>query len=164
MFGFSSLRCFDCDYLDKDDKNRYGEAYCPVERKYVSLDSYTCRDFKPNFYVMTAYCKIKNLPYNCNEMISLITLRDKYMMKDLKGKLFLEEYEYIGPILAVKLQCDMYRTDIIKTMEEEYIYPAIEQMFNGDFDEAMNSYIEMIEMLKIRYGYSPIKRDKTKRL
>ncbi|MBQ6282519.1 MAG: hypothetical protein IJK66_03160 [Bacilli bacterium] len=164
MFGFSSLRCSDCSWIDPRDRNRYGEYYCTKEREYVSGDDYTCRDFEPNFYVMTAYCKIKKLPYNCDEMISLIALRDKYMVEDLKGRPFLEEYEIIGPILAVRLQADMYRSDIVRSMEEDYIHPAMEMMLMGDFDGAQESYIQMVEMLKIRYGYAPARKtDKNKK-
>ena len=162
MFGFSSLRCSDCTWIDPRDRNSSGEYYCTKEREYVSGDSYTCRSFEPNFYVMTAYCKINKLPYNCDEMIALVALRDQYMVDDLKGKPFLEEYEHIGPILAIRLETDMYRTDIVKTMEEEYIHPAMEMMLMGDFDDAQESYIEMIEMLKIRYGYTP-KKDVSKK-
>lgn len=159
MFGFSSLRCSDCTWIDSKDRNSNGEYYCTKERDYVDGDSHTCRYFEPNFYVMTAYCKIKKLPYNCDEMISLISLRDKYMMDDIKGRPFLEEYESIGPVLAVRLQCDMYRSDVVKTMEEEYIHPAMEMMLMMDFDGAQSTYIEMVEMLKRRYGYSPIKNN-----
>ena len=155
MFGFSSLRCSDCIWINPKDRNRYGEYYCSKEREYVDGDSHTCRYFEPNFYVMTAYCDIKKLPYNCDEMISLVALRDKYMAEDVKGGAFLEEYESIGPILALKLRTDMYRTDIVKEMEETYIHPAMEMMLMSDFDGAQDAYIEMVEKLKIRYGYAP---------
>lgn len=158
MFGFSSLTCGDCIFFDKDNLDSDGEYKCPKKDRYYTEDSPACSDdFEANFYVMTAYCNIKGLPYNCDEMIALIALRDKYMVEDVKGKPFLEEYESIGPILALKLQADMYRSDIVKTMEEEYIHPAMEMMLMGDFDEAQNTYIEMVEMLKVRYGYSPKK-------
>lgn len=164
MFGFSSLRCVDCEYIDPSDKNRSGEAYCAMEKKYVSLDSYTCGYFKPNFYVMTAYCDINKLPYECNAMTTLIGFRDTYMMNNEEGKEFLREYEDIGPILAVKLISDMYRTDIVDEMEEKYINPTIEFINEERCEDAQATYIEMIEMLKTRYGYAPIKGDKTKRL
>lgn len=162
MFGFSSLRCTDCEWLDSKDKNSYGEYYCVKERDYVDPTSHTCREFKPNFYVMTAYCDIKKLPYNCDEMISLIALRDKYMVEDIKGSAFLEEYESIGPILAFRLRTDVYRTDVVKEMEEIYIHPAMEMMLMNDFDGALDAYIEMIEKLKIRYGYASKNMEKDK--
>jgi len=164
MFGFSSLRCCDCVYINPRDTNKYGEAYCSMEREYVSLDSHTCRSFKPNYYVMTAYCDIKRLPYNCDEMISLVALRDKYMVEDLKGKPFLEEYESIGPILASRLRTDIYRTDVVDVMEKDYIHPAMEMMFQFDFDTAQDTFIKMIDMLKVRYGYAPIKNNDKKKI
>ena len=159
MFGFSSLRCVDCTWLDTNDKNRYGECYCPEERKYVSPSEQTCRYFKPNFYVMTAYCNIKKMPYNCFEMVTLIKLRDKYMVNNDEGIEFLEEYETVGKELALRLQTDPYKTDIVNSMEEEYILPAIELIYEQRLDEAQNCYIRMINNLKIRYGLAPkIKR------
>lgn len=155
LFGFSSLRCCDCGYLDITDKNKYGEAYCAKERDYVSLDSVTCRYFEPNFYVMTAYCNINKLPYMNDMMITLINLRDVYMMNNEVGIEFLQEYENIGKELAYKLQVDMYRKDIIDDMEFNYIIPAVISTKNGDFENAQQAYIDMIEMLKIRYGYTP---------
>ena len=157
MFGFSSLRCSDCVWLNSRDTNSSGEYYCSKIKDYVDGDSYTCREFEPNFYVMTAYCKIKKLPYNCDEMISLIALRDKYMVEDIK-------YENIGPILAVRLEIDMYKSNVVKTMEEDYIHPAMEMMLMMDFDGAQSTYIEMVEMLKIRYGYAPIKSSDKKKV
>lgn len=160
---FNGLRCCDCENLDKNDRNKYGEAYCPIDRNYVSLDSHTCREFIPNFYVMTVFCNINGFPYDCFAMTTLIHLRDTYMLNNETGKEFLKEYENIGPILALRLKCDGYKTDIVKEMEEEYIIPAIDFATSGRFEDAQNSYIEMIEKLKRRYGYLPLE-EKTKRL
>ena len=164
MFGFSSLRCSDCNWVDPKDRNRYGEYYCTKEREYVSPESYTCRSFVPNFYVMTAYCNIKKLPYDCDDMVKLIAFRDNYMMNNIDGRAFLEEYESIGPIIAMRLQCDIYRTDIVDRIKTEYIDPAIEMINSTEYKNAQETYIEMIESLKVRYGYAPVKNDKIKRL
>lgn len=157
MFGFSSLTCADCSWIDPSDKNKYGEYYCTKEREYVSGTSHTCRYFNPNFYVMNAYCSIKNLPYNCHIMITLINFRNNYMKFNDIGKDFLEDYENIGPKLAIRLQVDMYRTDIVEEMEEGYIFPIINMINEDRLDEAQDSYIKMVEMLKIRYGYAFVK-------
>ena len=159
---FNGLRCCDCDNLDKYDKNKYGEAYCPTRREYVALDSYTCRDFVPNFYIMTAYCNINKLPYECEMMTKLISFRDTYMINNEKGIEFLKEYEGLGPELAARLTCDMYRTDIVISMKENYINPAIDFINVGRYEEAQETYIQMIESLKIRYGYSQIEKGKRK--
>lgn len=166
MFGFSSLRCGDCDNLDIDDKNSYGEAYCPMKRDYVSLDDYTCRSFKPNFYVITAYSIINNVSLNGNMMTVLIRFRDLYMQNNHIGKEFLDEYKYIGPVLAQKLINDMYRIDVTKEMEESSIFPMLMFIQEERYEEAQNTFIEMIEKLKIRYGYSikDMPKDKVKRL
>lgn len=154
---FNGLRCCDCENLDTSDRNKYGEAYCPVDRDYVRLDSHTCSSFVPNFYVMTVYCKIKGLPYDCKEMTTLINFRDNYMMCNDDGKEFLCDYENIGPLIAARLKCDIYKMDVVETMCENYIIPAIEFINEQRYDEAQETYIEMIETLKIRYGYLPTK-------
>ena len=161
---FNGLRCTDCENLNKNDRNKYGDAYCPVIRKYVELDSYTCRDFIANFYVMTAYCDINKISYDSNMMTTLISFRDNYMMNNESGKEFLEEYEGIGPILASRLSKDMYKSDIVEEMDEEYITPMLDFILLERYDDAQNTYIEMIDSLKVRYGYAPIKDDKIKRL
>lgn len=161
---FNGLRCGDCENLDKSDRNKYGEAYCPMEREYVALDSYTCREFIPNFYVMTVYCNIKGIAYDSELMTTLIGFRNNYMMNNNDGVEFLSEYEGIGPILASKLSRDMYRTDILSSMEDEYVNPIIDFINTSEFEEAQNAYIQMIEGLKIRYGYAPINNQKIKRL
>ena len=81
-----------------------------------------------------------------------------------EGIEFLKEYEGVGPELAARLTCDMYRTDIVISMKENFIEPAIEFINAGRYEEAQAIYIEMIESLKIRYGYEPIEKGKTKRL
>lgn len=161
---FNGLRCCDCANLDKYDRNKYGDAYCPTRREYVELDSYTCRDFIPNFYVITAYCDINKLPYECDMMTTLISFRNTYMMNNKEGIEFLKEYDVVGPILAARLACDMYRTDIVANIKESYIEPAIEFINTGRCQEAQTTYIQMVESLKIRYGYAPIEKDKIKRL
>lgn len=162
MFGFSSLRCIDCLYLDKDDKNKYGEYYCPEERKYVDPSSYTCKYFVSNFYVMTAYSTIKGLEYSNYDMLVLMHLRNNYMACNEKGIEFLEEYENIGPELAIRMLKDMYRTDVVDNIESNYIKPAVELTINGDYEMAQQKYIEMVDSLKIRYGYK--EKEKIKRL
>lgn len=160
MFGFSSLRCIDCLYLDKHDRNKYGDFYCPELRKYVSPDDYTCKYFVGNFYIMAAYSAIKGLDYN-NEYVKVLTgLRDNYMVNNDEGKEFLTEYESIGPEIAKKLLSDMYSFDIANDLEEKYIVPAIEMITNDELDMAQKTYINMFESLKIRYGYSEIAKIK----
>ena len=162
MFGFSSLRCCDCLWIDKDDKNKYGEMYCPQIRDYTDPDSHTCRYFEKNFYVMTAYCDIKGLGYDCEERTCLLNFSVEYMMNNKEGQEFLTEYEGIGPVIAARLRNDAYRMDVISELEETYIRPAIEMVHSGENDTAQKTYIEMIESLKRRYGYAPIIRDREK--
>lgn len=161
MFGFSSIRCFDCENLDTSDRNKYNEAYCPVEREYVSLDSHTCRYFKPNFYVMTVYSILNNIPFDGEFMSLMLNFRDDYMLTNEDGIKFLNEYEYYGPYIANKLIKDMYRSDIICEMEEDYVNPMISFINEKRYMDAQNTYISMIEKLKIRYGLSEMK-EKTK--
>ena len=165
MFGFSSLTCNDCENLNKYDRNKYGEAYCPVYRDYVRLDSRTCRDFQPNFYVMTAYCLINKISYESEMMRTLINFRNFYMMNNQEGQNFLMEYEGIGPILARNLLVDMYKTDVARDMKEGYIDPILSFIKEERFDDAQSTYINMINNLKIRYGYEEKKEiEKQKRL
>lgn len=159
MFGFSSIRCFDCENLDTSDRNKYNEAYCPVEREYVSLDSHTCRYFKPNFYVMTVYSALNNIPLDGEFMKLMLSFRDSFMMNNDEGIKFLNEYEYYGPCIAYKLKKDMYRSDIIIEMEKEYINPMLSFINEKRNIDAQNTYIQMIEQLKIRYGLSEIKQN-----
>lgn len=164
MFGFSSLRCIDCRYLDNNDKNKYGEYYCPEVRRYVDPSDYTCRYYVPNYYIMTAYSMIKGLSFNNDYMITLIKLRDNYMVNNETGKEFLDEYKTIGPAIADKLLGDMYSFDIANELEEKYIIPAVEFANNNELDMAQQTYIDMFKSLKIRYGYEPLNKDKIKRL
>ena len=165
MFGFSSIRCSDCENLDKDDRNKYGEAYCPVERDYVALDSHTCSSFQANFYIITAYCILNKLPFNCEIMMNLLDFRNSYMKKNQEGQEFLEEYEYMGLILAKDLLSDMYRTDVVVELESDYIKPMLSFLSEGRFEEVQSTFIQMIDKLKIRYGYKEkVDTDKIKRL
>ena len=161
MFGFSSLRCCDCAYIDVKDRDRYNDAYCKKEREYVSLDSHTCSNFEPNFYVMNMYCKINKIPYHSDFMRCFIEFRDGYMRNNERGNKFLEEYENIGPILADKLQTDMYRSDVVQNLKENYVIPTLEFISESRFDEAEETYINMIDSLKVRYGYLPKENEKT---
>ena len=165
MFGFSSLRCNDCENLDKSDRNKYNEAYCPVERDYVALDSHTCRYFQANFYIITAYSIINKIPFNGEVMTKLLGVRNTYMKNNTEGQEFLEEYDTIGPILAEDLMKDMYRYDVVKELENDYINPMLIFISENRFEDVQNTFISMIDKLKIRYGYAEIvDNTKTKRL
>ena len=75
------------------------------------------------------------------------------------------EYEGIGPILARNLLVDMYKTDVARDMKEGYIDPILSFIKEERFDDAQSTYINMINNLKIRYGYEEKKEiEKQKRL
>lgn len=165
MFGFSSIRCSDCENLDKSDRNKHGEAYCLVERDYVALDSHTCRSFQANFYIITAYCILNKLPFDCEIMTTLIGVRNTYMKNNEEGKEFLSEYEYMGKVLAKDLLSDMYRTDVAKELESDYIKPMLSFANEERYEEVQSTFIQMIDKLKLRYGYKEkVDTDKIKRL
>ena len=49
------------------------------------------------------------------------------------------------------LYLDPFRTDIVEKMGLQYIYPAISFINEGRFEDAKDTYIDMVNMLKERY-------------
>ena len=96
-------------------------------------------------------------------MTKLLGVRNTYMKNNEEGQEFLIEYEFMGPILAEDLLNDMYRTEVVKELESDYINPMLSFTNEGRFEEVQKTFIKMVEKLKIRYGYQE-NNDKTKRL
>lgn len=150
-----ALRCIDCTKIDLQDQNKWGEYYCFETRSYVRGDSYTCRWFDQRdlggCYLTTAFCHILGYKDDCYELEILRQFREQYLRGTKEGDNLLEEYETIGPKISNLLYLDPFRTDMVEKMGLQYIYPAISFINEGRFEDAKDTYIDMVNMLKERY-------------
>ena len=155
--------CKDCKFMNLEDMNKYGEAYCSELKKYTSLTG-SCRYFDRRYsystcYLTTMYCDILGKPDNCFELETLRGYRDWYMKVDPKCIPLLREYDEVGPVLSENIRIDSNRDTVVNSMSE-YINAAIDEIFNEEYEGAKETYIKMVNMLKERYGV----KEKVKRL
>ncbi len=152
--------CSDCDYMNLQDKNKYDEAYCSKRHHYYkpsdticNLSSIKGRDVggSSNCYLTTAVCNILGYEDNYCFLQELRFFRDNYMRNEVDCYDLLKEYKELGPQICNKLENDLEKDQIAWIMLEHYIKPAVIQIQNKNFDNAIQIYIEMTNNLISKY-------------
>lgn len=144
--------CYDCNFLDLTDRNKYGEAYCChySMKKYTSLDG-SCRYFDRRYYLTSVTCEVLNLPKGCAELDIIGKFIDEYMPNNKECKDFLQEYDEVGPFIAFQIKKDSESIEITTHMHDDFIVPTMNFIAEKRYDEALATYILMFNLLKARY-------------
>ncbi len=149
--------CKYCSHLDWSDKNKYGDCYCSYIGKYVDPESQGCsnndketngRDDSGGCYLTTAMCSVLGKADDCFELEKLRAFRENYMRKTDEGQKLLAEYDTISPPIAKKLEQSENRDAIAEKMLKNFIEPAIDLIFNGKNQQAIEKYKEMVYYVK----------------
>ncbi len=159
-------QCNDCAHLETFDTNKYGEAYCPVLRRYVDPYSSTCyyytADISSGCFITTTMCNILGYEDDCQILTILRKFRDEYMMKKKEYILLLAEYNIVGPKISDSLLKDKEGYQTAKYIYNKYIYKCLQQINDNKFLDAINVYIEMVEYLKNKYNINNMQVDLSK--
>ena len=65
----------------------------------------------------------------------------------------LKEYDIVGPVLADNLRKDPNAKQICKNLIKVYLLPVLDLINNNEYDNAVDKYLEMVNLLKSMYNY-----------
>lgn len=150
--------CNDCQKYDRNDINRYDEAYCTYYCKYFPKSDRACskfekrNDIETTCFLTTAICDIFGYTDNCFGLETLRNFRDNVLVKDSRFYHLLAEYEVVGPIISQKLYNDEHRMEVAEYYFENYLYDIIVNLnTEKDYMSAVETYIVMVNELKRMY-------------
>ena len=159
--------CIQCEKMNLQKTNEYGEAFCEDKDRYYDPYSGACSNIvfsdsslrnredeyekgnSSSCYLTTAMCDVLRYDDNCYYLKVLRNFRDNYMMNNRNYFNLLIEYEVIGPIISKYILKDKETAQI---MLDDYISKTIMFIQKKDYKRAINIYIEMVEFLKEKYN------------
>ena len=127
------------DYIDKSTVNLYCDnslafRSCPIFKKY---------DSNTGCYLTTCMCEVLGKEDDCEELETLRAFRDGYMKNDDRYETLLEDYDRIGPVVSEKIMNDENKVQIAAIMKGWYVDRALVLISQGEFEEAVATYMRM---------------------
>lgn len=144
--------CSDCvTWINSRDANRYGEKWCSYDRKYRRADQpiYGCRGFVwARRAIITKVCEILGI-----ERPDLFEAFDEVKEQTLvPSKInLLIDYNTMGPIIAERMETDPCKENVAKNILENFMIPAAAYCKTGNYEEAINIYSNMVNILASIY-------------
>ena len=141
--------CVDCTYWKETTH------YC-TKHGYSSNGSESCSDFDPKSsggcYITTALCDVLGFDDDCEVMEKLRMFRDGYLCKHNQYKDLLLEYDTVGRKIAYLISKDIDKTSLCSLLYTNYFRNIINKIDNGDSNEAIDIYSDMVKELRQRYN------------
>ena len=156
-----------CSYMNR---RRFNDYYCtkvehtvPYETydRYCTSYSYSdCPNYKyekPNSgcYITTVTCDILGLKDKYIYLQTFRKFRKEYLQKTPSTLGILEEYDFVGPIIAERIMNDEDKQQLAIQLLKDYIHPIASNLitkFDGNYDYAIKSYAHMTKELIKRYN------------
>lgn len=156
-------RCGSCVHMNTNDYVRTKDhCYCTYRRQYYDLNDPKCRYYKYDRY--KDYYDLNHRWYIVGAIINKLELSDKYecisllhnfrnnvLAKDSRYEDVLAEYDIIGPKIAFLLESDSDSKEICKRLLQTYLVRVLDFIREKRNDDALNLYLEMVNMLKVIY-------------
>ena len=156
--------CGSCENMNTNDYVRTKDhCYCTLRRQYYDLREPKCRyykydrykdyyDLNHRWYVVTAIFNKLGLNdnYECTNLLH--NFRNNVLAKDSRYDDILSEYDIVGPILAYRLMEDNESVELCKKLLQVYLTRVFDYVKEEQYDEALEIYIEMVNLLKVFYN------------
>lgn len=156
-------QCGGCTYYDFQGDNYKG--YCSWYKSYYypgdSCSHQNPRETTSGCYITTIICDVLGFADDCMVLDKLRFFRNCVMQKDPKYSSLLLEYDTVGPEIARSIKEEYSKNkdkEIWIQFYNFYLQPTANYIVNGDFDDAVNRYQEMVVSLKDYFGlkdYNP---------
>lgn len=157
-------QCGGCTYYDFQGDNYKG--YCSWYKSYYypgdSCTHQNSRETNSGCYITTIICDVLGYADDCMVLDKLRFFRNNVMQKDSKYASILLEYDTIGPDIAYFIRKEYEESsdrEIWIQFYNFYLQPTANYIADGQFDNAVNRYKEMVTSLKDYFGlkdYNPI--------
>ena len=156
--------CGSCENMNTNDYVRTKDhCYCTVRRQYYDLTEPKCRyykydrykdyyDLNHRWYVVTAIFNKLGLNdnYECTNLLH--NFRNNILAKNQDYESMLAEYDVVGPVIAERLSTDTDSIELCKKLLQVYLTRVLDFIKEEKYDEALNLYIEMVNLLKVIYN------------
>lgn len=155
--GYCNRRGFDDYYCTKVENN---VPYSTYDRYCTSYSYRECPNYKyekpsSGCYLTTATCDILGLEDKNIYLQIFRKFRKDYLHHRPECLPILEEYDFVGPVIAQRLMNDENKEQIAQDLLKDYIHPIATNLitkFDGNYDFAIKSYAQMTRELIKRYN------------
>ena len=159
----SLTQCGWCDYLDTHD-SRGTKYWCSKTRSYCTLKE-KCSSFRDardrtrdelrelcTWHISTMIGRILGKDLNQKPFSAIKELRE-FAFYDKTKNQFVELYDVYGELIATGLYFDANRVNVSEAMMP-ILNKVSDLVDNNNYEEAFNSYYQMVMMLYTRYNHS----------
>ena len=163
-------KCGTCLNLNLKEKSAYGDKYWCRERKnYFEVSDYACSYYNedPNrvrnssdCYITTIICNVLGYDDNCELLNTLRDFRDNYLKAHPEYYDLLLEYDITGPQISHCIFADENKYPLALIISQAYLVPCANYIKNGNFEEAITIYKNMVHHLMQCYNIAPVKINK----
>ena len=148
------MACKICKYFDENETSG-GKGYCEWYKAYYYPDD-NCSHFEhrdsggTGCFLTSACCTYKGLPDDCKELTVLRKFRDAYLKRQDGGKLLINEYYTIAPLIVAQIDASKEKETIYAEIYET-ILKCIELYEIEEYEKILNLYIKMVKELKDKF-------------
>ncbi len=156
-------RCGSCVHMNTNDYSGHKHiCYCTYRGHYYSLDDRKCQyyeydrykdyyDLNHRWHVVSAIFKKLDLKdsYECIDILH--SFRNNFLENNPNYRELLNEYDIVGPVIAECLTNDPDSKILCKRLVEFFLSDMLSLIKEEKYEEALNKYIEMINVLKLFY-------------
>lgn len=133
----------------KQDKYYKGDDYSS-SYEHVSTSSELC--IPDPCFITTAVCKSLNKPDDCEELTLLRNYREEILSKTLEGKILINEYYQIAPIIISYIEQEKESANIYYDIYSNCISPIYKLLLKKDYSTALLNYCELVKNLADKYN------------
>ena len=155
--------CGSCKYMNTNDYTGHKDhCYCTYRRQYYNLTERKCSyyvydpnkdyyDLNHRWHIVSAIFAKLGLSdsYECINILE--NFRVNFLEKDDKYEDLLREYDIVGPAIAKLIVEDENSLAICKEICSKCLVIVLDLIKEGKYEEALNKYLEMVNILKNYY-------------
>lgn len=168
--------CGSCENMNTNDYVRTKDhCYCTVRRQYYDLTEPKCRyykydrykdyyDLNHRWYIVTAIFNVLGLKDDYECISILHNFRNNILAKDSRYDDILAEYDIVGPKIASMLLEDDESVELCKKLLQVYLTRVLDYIKEEKYDQALELYIQMVNLLKVFYNVDLIENKEEKKL
>jgi tetratricopeptide (TPR) repeat protein len=110
-------------------------------------------DLNKGCFITTATLSVLNKPDDCYELTMFRNFRDNWLIHEPDGKSIIHEYYRIAPAIVKEINNEKDKTNIYKSIWNDYLNPCLVLLEKGNFIECKKTYTAMVMDLSNIYAY-----------
>ena len=102
-------------------------------------------------YITTAVCEVLGRPDDCYELNLLRNYRDTYLASLPDGEALIRQYYDVAPSIVKHIGQSGHSREIYQDIWEDYLQPCIQMIENGESEDCLRLYENMVSVLEEKY-------------